>query len=80
MLTNSIKCKDFFLLYKVYFLSIVDLQCCVNCRYIKFFIMLFPMKHQFIIQNNDEYCILIHVHGIYKDGTDEPIGRAALKR
>jgi len=28
-------------------------------------------------KEKDKYCILMHVYGIYKDGTDESICRAA---
>ena len=30
-------------------------------------------------KEKDKYCILIHAYGIYKDGTDEPIFRAAME-
>ena len=30
-------------------------------------------------KEKDKYCILIHIYGISKDGTDEPIYRAAVE-
>ena len=30
-------------------------------------------------REKDKYCILMHVYGIQKDGTDEPICRAAIE-
>ena len=30
-------------------------------------------------KEKDKYCILMHVYGIYKDGTDESICRAARR-
>ena len=31
-------------------------------------------------KEKDKYYILRHIYGIYKDGTDEPICRAAMER
>ena len=30
-------------------------------------------------KEKDKYCILMHVYGVYKDGTDEPICQAAME-
>ena len=30
-------------------------------------------------KEKDKYCVLIYVYGICKDGTDEPICRAAME-
>ena len=30
-------------------------------------------------KEKNKYCILMHVYGIYKDGTDESISRAAME-
>ena len=30
-------------------------------------------------KEKDKYCILTHINGIQKDGTDEPICRAAME-
>jgi len=30
-------------------------------------------------KEKDKYCVLIYAYGIYKDGTDEPICRAAME-
>ena len=30
-------------------------------------------------KEKDKYCILTHVYGIWKDGTDEPICRAKME-
>ena len=30
-------------------------------------------------KNKNKYCILTHIYGIQKDGTDEPICRAAVE-
>ena len=30
-------------------------------------------------KEKDKYCILMHIYGIYKDGTDKPICRAAME-
>ena len=39
-----------------------------------------PIAHSELSQKEkDKYCILIHAYGIYKDGTDEPIFRAAME-
>ena len=31
-------------------------------------------------KEKDKYCILIHIYGIYKNGTEEFIYRAAMKK
>ena len=30
-------------------------------------------------KGKDKYCILMHVYGVYKDSTDEPICQAAVE-
>ena len=30
-------------------------------------------------KGKDKYCILMHVYGVYKDSTDEPICQAAME-
>ena len=30
-------------------------------------------------KEKDKYCILMHVYGVYKDATDEPICQAAME-
>ena len=31
-------------------------------------------------KEENKYCILMHIHGIFKDGTDDPIYRAAKEK
>jgi len=31
-------------------------------------------------KEKNKYCILMHIHGIFKDGTDDPIYRAAKEK
>ena len=37
------------------------------------------VQNEVIQKEKDKYCILMHVYGIQKDGTDEPIYRAAVE-
>ena len=37
------------------------------------------VQNEVIQKEKDKYCILMHVYGIQKDGTDEPICRAAME-
>ena len=30
-------------------------------------------------KEKNKYCVLMHIHGIWKDGTDEPICQAAME-
>ena len=37
------------------------------------------MQREVIHKEKDKYCILMHIYEIQKDGTDEPIYRAAME-
>ena len=37
------------------------------------------MQSELSQKEESQYCILTHIHGFQKDGTDEPICRAAVE-
>ena len=48
----------------------------VLTRWMNLELIIWSEEHQ---KEKNKYCILTHIHGISKDGTDEPIWRAAME-